>query len=142
MAGLFIPRNPIETAKELQWEIDLADPDHAPVLAEHAGRIIGDVDEIYGTKNLLIHTLGCFVIKRRIIPGESVIEDTLGETILEGNMVYLHYLQLQDAPRIQTFSVLMHEVEATDLAGGVATKSNITSLVAIPVLDIQEVRAA
>ena len=139
MSDLFIPRNPIETAKEFQWRIGLAHPEEAYELAEQALDLIGDVREIYGTKKLLIHSLAAYVINRGLTQTEEFRQAPLGESVIRGSFGGIIYHQQLTEPRIQSLLVDIYDVELLESENKTQTMS---SPLVVPVLEVQSVLAA
>jgi hypothetical protein len=142
MSELFIPKNPIETAQEFQWEIDRVHPEVAPTIAQHALDILGDVKEIYGTHHLIIHALSGYVLNRKLTIDEQMLEYQFGEIILRGYMGGMPFVQKADSPRLQTFMVDMFDVKILEPRLDEYPSGKISAPVMMPVLDIQSVLAA
>lgn len=142
MSQLFIPRNPIETAQELQWQIDMSHPEVAQDLAQQAVDVLGDVKEIYGTKSLIIHALSGYVLNRKLTIDEQMLEYQFDEIALIGHFGGLRYVQKLANPRLQTFMVDMFDVEILEGHSNKEQRGKITPPVMLPVNDIQSVLAA
>ena len=142
MSDIFVPKNPIETAQEFQWEIDSVHPEVAPNLAKQALDIIGDVTEIYGSRHLIIHALTAFIINRKLTIDEQILKYQFNEVILRGYFGGLPFVQQLENPRIQSFAADMYEVEILEPRVSENPSGRITPPVILPVLGIKSVMIA
>ena len=142
MSDIFIPKNPIETAQEFQWGIDMAHPEIAPELARQALDILGDVKEIYGSNRLIIHALSGYIIDRQLTIDEQMLEDPFGEIVVRGYFGGLPFIQKLEQPRLQSFVADMYDVEILEPRITDNPTRKIKPPVILPVLDIQSVMIA
>lgn len=139
---IVVPRNPIEVAQELQWEIDLAHPEVAPSIAQNAIDVLGDVREIYQSRRLLIHTLGAYVLDR----GRTVAERRqmqFNELFLSGYFAGISYVQGGIESHFQSLVVDMFDVRIyRPVVAEDPRQGRLDAPLTIPVNDIQSVMVA
>jgi hypothetical protein len=141
--GLFIPKNPIETAQELQWEIDMAHPEVAPDIARQALDVLGDVRTIYESHRLIIHTLGAFILDRGGRSLEEMFEQHFGELCVQGYFGAISYVQGSAESHLQTLTVDLFDVRVLrPHVPDDPQKGKISAPLTIPVNDIQSVMVA
>lgn len=141
MSSFFIPKNPIEIAQELQWGIQLEDPEEAPLVAIQAKSLLEKCDR-FNDETLTIHTLAAFTLNTAGLLDNDIVDDTFDETTLEGRFVGIEYVQSDGEPNLQTFVLYMHRVRILqpwmrDNPEGIIHKPMI-----IPVLDVQSAELA
>ncbi len=94
---LYIARDVIETAKELQTNLASMDEATQPHFAVEAIELLGDPREIYGSRKILIHALGAFVLTRdteRISIDESLYHGTyFGDAYMKSNFSRFGYVR-------------------------------------------------
>lgn len=140
---LFIPRNPIETAQELQWEIDMSHPEVAPDIARQALDVLGDVRTIYESHWLIIHTLGAYILDRGGRSLEEMFEQRFGELSVRGYFGAISYVQGTAASHLQTLTVDLFDVRILHPhVPDDPKKGKISAPLTIPVNDIQSVMVA
>lgn len=142
MSELFIPRNPIETAQELQWGIDMAHPEVAESMAQQALEVLGDVKEIHGSHQLIIHALSGYVINRMLTIDEQMMQYQFDEIIIRGHFGGLPFVRKLESPRLQSFMADMYDVEILEPRVQENPGGRIKPPVMLPVLDIQSVMVA
>ena len=143
MADLFVAKNPVELAQEFQWGIDMAGPDEAAELAKNAVELIGDVQNIYGARRLIIHSLSAYILDRGLTIGEqTIIDHQFDEIILTGHFGGLPYVEQLTNPRLQTFMLDMYDVTILESTLGTNPTGKISSPLLLPVLDTQCVLVA
>ena len=94
---IFVATNLLETAKELQLHLSTISYDEQPAYAEEAIEIMGDPREIYGSKKILLHSLGAMVLCSNS-PVSSIDEQLLhgtyfGDAIVRANFNRLAYVR-------------------------------------------------
>lgn len=142
MSEFFVPRNPIETAQEFQWGIDTAHPEVATELAQQAQDIIGDVREIHGSNQLIIHAMSGYIINRKLTIDEQMLQYQFDELILRGHFGGLPFIQKLQNPRLQTFVADMYDVEILEPRIDENPSGKIKPPIVLPVLDIRSVMVA
>ena len=142
MSNLFIPRNPIEAAQEFQWQIDVEHPERAVELARQAQEVLGDVQEVYGSKRLIIHALSGYILNRKLTIDEQILPYPFNEITVRGHFGGLPFVQKLGEPRLQTFMADMYDVEILEPRINENPTGRINPPVMLPVLDIQSVLVA
>jgi len=103
-AKIEIPKNFIETAQELQFQVAAeADKDRALEMAKDAMRILktDNRPEVAGTNDVIIHTLSARILKKII--GDAYYDRKLNELIVRGSMSRLSLFVVE--PEIPTIYV-------------------------------------
>ncbi len=139
---IFVPKNPIEVAQEMQWGIDMSSPEEAPVLARQALDVLGDVRTIYDSKRLIIHTLGAYILDRGRTMDE-MFEQRFDDVRIKGHFAGIFYLQGFGELGLQSLVVDLFDVQF--LQPGIADdpyNGKIRAPLTIPVNDIQSVMVA
>lgn len=145
MSELFVPKNPIETAQEPQWQIALASAEEAPRLAAYALDVLGNAKEIYGSRRLFIHTLGAYVLDRGRCQSEKN-QCAFDDVYLKGLFSKITYIQSRpdqsdDEVNFQTLVVDLWDAQIykTVLHPDMPVSDRLKSPMTIPVGNIQSV---
>ena len=141
MDELFIPRNSIDVAQELQWGIATA-KDDAVQLTQDALSLLGDVREIHDSQRLIIHALSGYVLNRKLTFEEQLLQHQFDELTLIGYFGGLPFIEKIENPRIQSFMVDMYDVRIISPFNASNRGGRITPPILIPVLDVQTVLVA
>ena len=139
---IFVPKNPIETAQEMQWGIHMATPEEAPKLARQALDVLGDVRTIYESKHLFIHTLGAYILNRGRSMEEQ-FEQSFDDVRVKGFFAGIFYVQGSQGLPIQSLVVDLFDVQF--MQPGVQDQfrdGKISTPLTIPVSGIQSVMVA
>jgi hypothetical protein len=141
MAELFVPKNPIETAQEFQWAINLEHPEVATQSAQDAIALMGDVEEVYGSKKLIIHSMSGYILNRSLTIDEQIEQRMLDEITVRGDFGGIKFVQSLSL-QLQTFMVDMYNVRILEPFVDDDDNGQLAAPVLLPVLDVQSVLVA